>query len=65
MAPQLINSKKKSKNNLNYIKYKKIKETMKNYQKFIQNNFKYVFEIFSFWSCLLLFLQCLPILWSP
>ena len=42
MAPQLINNKKKLKNNLELSKYNYIKKNMKNYQKFIKDNFKYV-----------------------
>jgi hypothetical protein len=48
MAPQLINSKKKSKDILDSAKYSDIKKTMKNYQKFIKNNFKYVGENFAY-----------------
>ena len=42
MAPQLINSKTKSEPKLNTAKYQKIKKTIKNYQKFIKDNFQYV-----------------------
>ena len=48
MAPQLINSKKKSRDSLNLEKYDGIKKTIKNYQKFIKNNFKYVGENFAY-----------------
>ena len=48
MAPQLINSKKKSKDSLDIVKYKSIKKTIKNYQKFIKDNFKYVGKNFSY-----------------
>ena len=48
MAPQLINSKKISKENLDFAKYKNIKKTLKNYQKFIKDNFKYVGENFAY-----------------
>ena len=37
MAPQLINSKTKSETKLNIAKYQKIKKTIKNYQKFIKD----------------------------
>ena len=46
MAPKLINSKIKSKNNLDQSKSLEIKKTIKNYQKFIKENFKYVGENF-------------------
>ena len=46
MAPRLINSKIKSKNNLDQSKSLEIKKTIKNYQKFIKENFKYVGENF-------------------
>ena len=48
MAPQLISSHKKSKENLEIEKYNDIKKTIKNYQKFIKNNFKYVGENFAY-----------------
>ena len=48
MAPQLINSKKKSKDSLDSAKYASIKKTLKDYQKFIKNNFKYVGENFAY-----------------
>ena len=48
MAPQLINSKKKSKDSLDLKKYNNIKKTIINYQKFIKNNFKYVGENFAY-----------------
>jgi hypothetical protein len=48
MAPQLINNIKKSKDNLDPVKYKTIKKTIKNYQKFIKDNFKYVGENFAY-----------------
>jgi len=47
MAPQLINSKNKSKDRVDSIKYGNIKKTIKNYQKFIKDNFKYVGENFA------------------
>ena len=46
MAPKLINSKIKSKNNLDQSKSLEIKKTIKNYQKFIKENFQYVGENF-------------------
>ena len=46
MAPKFINSKKKSKNNLDQSKSVEIKKTIKNYQKFIKENFQYVGENF-------------------
>ena len=48
MAPQLIYSKKRSKENLKIEKYGDIKKIIKNYQKFIKNNFKYVGENFAY-----------------
>ena len=48
MAPQLLNSKKKSKDNLDLSKSNNIKKTIKNYQKFIKDNFKYVGENFAY-----------------
>jgi hypothetical protein len=48
MAPQLINSKKQSKDSLDIAKYKSIKKTIKNYQKFIKDNFKYVGKNFAY-----------------
>jgi hypothetical protein len=48
MAPQLIDSKKKSNNVLKFIKHDSIKKTIKNYQKFIKDNFKYVGENFAY-----------------
>ena len=47
MAPQLINSKSKSDENLNLEKYYKVKKTIKSYQKFIKNNFQYVGDNFA------------------
>ena len=46
MAPKFINSKKKSKNNLDQSKSAEIKKTIKKYQKFIKKNFQYVGENF-------------------
>ena len=48
MAPQLINSKSKSKIKLDYFKDQKIKKTIKNYQKFIKDNFQYVGDNFAY-----------------
>ena len=48
MAPQLINTKKQSKDSLDIAKYKSIKKTIKNYQKFIKDNFKYVGKNFAY-----------------
>ena len=48
MAPQLINSKKKSKDSTDVTEYDSIKKTMKDYQKFIKDNFKYVGEDFAY-----------------
>ena len=47
MAPQLINTKLKSDIKLDTAKYKKIKKTIKSYQKFIKNNFQYVGDNFA------------------
>ena len=47
MSPQLIGSKKKSKDSTDIAKYDNIKKTIKDYQKFIKHNFKYVGENFS------------------
>ena len=48
MAPQLINSKTKYETKLNTTKYQKIKKTLKNYQKFIKDNFQYVGTNFAY-----------------
>ena len=48
MAPQLMNSKKKSKEDLDLSKSVNIKKTIKNYQKFIKDNFKYVGKNFAY-----------------
>ena len=42
MAPQLINNKLKNNEKADIEKYNKVKKTIKNYQKFIKDNFKYV-----------------------
>ena len=47
MATQLINTKLKSEIKLDIAKYKKIKKTIKSYQKFIKNNFQYVGDNFA------------------
>ena len=47
MAPQLINTKLKSEIKFNNTKYKKIKKTIKSYQKFIKNNFEFVGDNFA------------------
>ena len=41
MSPQLINNQKNSKNGLDSLKYNDLKKNIKNYQKFIKDNFKY------------------------
>ena len=48
MAPQLINSKSKTEEKINFAKYNKIKKTIKDYQKFIKDNFKYVGDNFAY-----------------
>ena len=48
MAPQIINSKSESEIKLNIAKYQKIKKTIKNYQKFIKDNFQYVGDNFAY-----------------
>ena len=48
MAPQLINSKYKSETKLDTLKHQKIKNTIKNYQKFIKDNFQYVGDNFAY-----------------
>ena len=48
MAPKLINSKSKLKNDFNLEEFNNIKKTIKNYQKFIKHNFKYVGNNFAF-----------------
>ena len=48
MAPQLINSKKKTKDNLGSVKHNSIKKTIRDYQKFIKENFKYVGKNFAY-----------------
>ena len=48
MAPQLINSNYKSETKLDTLKHQKIKNTIKNYQKFIKDNFQYVGDNFAY-----------------
>ena len=48
MSPQLINSKFKKDEKINAEKYQKVKKTIKLYQKFIKDNFKYVGDNFAF-----------------
>ena len=48
MAPQLINSKSKTNNKIDFEKYNKIKKTVKDYQKFIKDNFNYVGDNFAY-----------------
>ena len=47
MSPQLLNTKLKSEIKIDSVKYSKIKKTIKNYQKFIKNNFQYVGDNFA------------------
>ena len=47
MAPQLIRTKLKSEIKIDTEKYKKIKKTIKSYQKFIKNNFEFVGDNFA------------------
>ncbi len=48
MAPQLINSKSKTEEKLNFKKYNKVKQTIIDYQKFIKDNFKFVGDNFAY-----------------
>ena len=48
MAPKLINRKSKSEAKLDFLKHQKIKKTIKNYQKFITDNFQYVGDNFAY-----------------
>tara|TARA_Y100001936_G_scaffold214578_1_gene224364 strand:- start:114 stop:542 length:429 start_codon:yes stop_codon:yes gene_type:complete len=48
MAPQLINTKSKMNEKINFEKYNKVKKTMMSYQKFIKDNFKYVGDNFAY-----------------
>jgi len=45
MAPSLRNNKKDIKNDLQLDKYENVKKTIKSYQKFIKENFKFVVKI--------------------
>ena len=47
MSPQLINTKSKKDEIIHSEKYQKVKKTMKSYQKFIKDNFKYVGDNFA------------------
>ena len=48
MTPSILNSKKEKPVILKNKKYTKIKDTIKQYQKFIKNNFEYVGEDFAY-----------------
>ena len=48
MAPQLISQNVKNDKKINFEKYNKIKKTIKDYQKFIKYNFKYVGDNFAY-----------------
>ena len=48
MAPKLINKSISQKSEKELQKYKKIKKTISEYQKFIKNNFNYVGENFAY-----------------
>ena len=48
MAPQLINTKLKNEKKIDFEKYRKIKKTMKHYQNFIKDNFKFVGDNFAY-----------------
>ena len=48
MAPQLINSKSKNEEKINFKKYNKVKQTIIDYQKFIKDNFKFVGDNFAY-----------------
>tara|TARA_B100000575_G_C22918961_1_gene533197 strand:- start:320 stop:748 length:429 start_codon:yes stop_codon:yes gene_type:complete len=48
MSPQLINSKSKTDEKINLVKYHKVKKTIMSYQKFIKDNFKYVGDNFAY-----------------
>ena len=48
MTPSVLNSKKEKSAIYKNKKYKKIKNTIKEYQKFIKNNFEYVGEDFAY-----------------
>ena len=48
MAPQLISQNFKNDEKINLEKYNKVKKTIKDYQKFIKNNFDYVGDNFAY-----------------
>ena len=48
MAPQLISHKTKTDEKVNLEKYNNVKKTIKDYQKFIKNNFNYVGDNFAY-----------------
>ena len=48
MSPQLINSKSKTDKKIDFEKYNKIKKTIKDYQKFIKENLRYVGDNFAY-----------------
>ncbi|MDA7552224.1 DUF1178 family protein [Candidatus Pelagibacter sp.] len=48
MAPNVLNSKNQNEINLDLKKYSKIKNKIREYQKFIKNNFKYVGTNFAY-----------------
>ena len=48
MAPNVLNSKNQNEINLDLKKYSKIKNKIREYQKFIKNNFKYVGKNFAY-----------------
>ena len=48
MAPQLISHKPKTDEKVNLEKYNNVKKTIKDYQKFIKNNFNYVGDNFAY-----------------
>ena len=48
IAPQLINTKLKNEKKIDFEKYRKIKKTMKHYQNFIKDNFKFVGDNFAY-----------------
>ena len=48
MSPQLISNKLKVDEKINLEKYKKVKKTIIDYQKFIKDNFKYVGDNFAY-----------------
>ena len=48
MAPRLISHKSKTDERINIEKYNKVKKTIKDYQKFIKENFNYVGDNFAY-----------------